>query len=116
MGVFAVVVAEDLVPEAVDLRDPRVELLTPDVHGELAALDRAHQAARGRAFLDDQRHDTRFRELVGGGEAGRTGADDQGVDPTVGEPGDVGLGSRSKLAHQARAGMHSSSLQRSYNP
>jgi hypothetical protein len=91
VGILATVVAENLMPEAVDLGDPRVELLTPDVHGELAALDRAHQAARGLALLDDQRHDAGFHELVGGGETGRTGADDQGVDPTVGEPGDVCL-------------------------
>jgi len=28
---------------------------------------------------------------VGGGEAARAGAEDQGVDPTVREPGDIGF-------------------------
>ena len=68
--------AEDLEPEIVDRLHLGEEAMTADVEAPAVALDGAADPADDRVGFEDRARVTRFRELVRGGEAGRTRSDD----------------------------------------
>ena len=71
-----VLVGEDLVPEVLDGLHLGEEAVAADVEAPAVALDGAGDAADDVVGLEDGGADVVLGELVGRGEAGRTGADD----------------------------------------
>ena len=75
-----VLVRQDLVPEGLDLFDLREEAVAADVEAPAVALDGAADAADDGVGLEDRRRDAvAGDQLVGRGQPGRPGADDDDV-------------------------------------
>ncbi len=77
MHVASVVFTQKPAPERIDPGEPVVEFLATDIHDELPAPDRAHQAAGNGISLQNHRLDSRLGQRVAGRQPGGSGPEDQ---------------------------------------